>query len=147
MNSVVKILKMTSNVMIQSAKVLFAIGAAAAVVGCASLQPATPEEVVAKNALAFTNARFQGDHAAAYAYTNAAYQKARTLEQYKKAFPGTFAQSAEIHDVKCDAEKCDVGVDLKVKPPLIGKNLGTIDMYSKQTWLLEDGQWRLYLEP
>lgn len=138
---------MTSNIFIQSAKALFAIGAAASLVACASLQPATPEEIVAKDALAFTNARIKGDHAAAYAYTNAAYQKAHTLDQYKKAYPGTFAQSAAIHDVKCNEEKCDVGIDLQVKPPLIGKNLGTIEMYSKQTWLLEDGQWRLYLEP
>jgi len=138
---------MNANTLIQSAKALFSLGAVASLVACASLQPATPEEIVAKNALEFNNARIKGDHAAAYALTNAAYQKARTLEQYKKAYPGTFAQSAAIHDVKCDAEKCDVGVDLKVKPPLIGKNLGTIDMYSKQTWLLEDGQWRLYLEP
>ncbi|MCS4294709.1 hypothetical protein M2375_002942 [Comamonas sp. BIGb0152] len=138
---------MTSNALIQSVKALFAIGAAVSMVACASFQPSTPEEVVAKNALAFTNARIKGDHAAAYAYTNAAYQKARTLEDYKKAYPGTFAQSAAIHDVKCDEEKCAVGIDLKVKPPLITKNLGTIDMYSKQTWLLEDGQWRLYVEP
>lgn len=138
---------MTSDLLVKPSKALFAIAVAVSLVACASIQPATPEETVAKNALDFNNARIKGDHAAAYALTNAAYQKARTLEQYKKAYPGTFAQSAAIHDVKCDAEKCDVGVDLKVKPPLIGKNLGTIDMYSKQTWLLEDGQWRLYLEP
>lgn len=114
---------------------------------CATMDSGTPEQIVTKRAQAYWDARLKGDASAAYGFANDAFRQAVDEEKFKRGHMATFAVGAEVQKVECDAQKCDVGVNLKVNPPLPGKKIGTIDMYSKQTWLLEDGQWKLYLEP
>lgn len=121
--------------------------AALSLTACATFGGGTPEEVVAKRAQAYWNARLNGDASKAYQFTNAAFKLAVDEKKFKQNNMASFAVAAEVHKVECDAQKCDVGINLKVDPPIPGKKLGTIDMYSKQTWLLEDGQWMLFLEP
>ena len=138
---------MTSNLMIQSAKALFAIGAAASTVACASFQPDTPEQAVLKRSQGYWDARLKGDAEKTRSYMNEAFRLAVDEKLFAKNYMATFAVAAEAQKATCEPEKCEVGVNLKVNPPIPGRKMGTIDMYSKQTWLLEDGQWRLYLEP
>lgn len=120
---------------------------ALALSACATFGGGTPEQIVAKRAQAYWDARLNGDTAKAYAFTNEAFKLAVDESKFKQGHMATFAVGAEVSKVVCDAQKCDVGINLKVNPPLPGKKIGTIDMYSKQTWLLEDGQWQLFLEP
>ena len=115
---------------------------------CASLgMGGTPEEVVAKRANDYWAARISGDKGKAYSYANAAYKLAVTQEGFSRQYPGTFAQSAKVKTVNCEQQKCEVGIALVVNAPIPGRKVSNIDMYSTQTWLLEDGQWWLYLQP
>ncbi|MGE8318185.1 MAG: hypothetical protein ACN6O3_05510 [Comamonas sp.] len=124
-----------------------AVGALAMLAGCASITGGgAPEEVVAKRSQAYWDARIKGDYKAAYALTNPGYRKVRTAEQFRATHPGTFAVEAEVKNVSCEPQKCGAGVNLKTKPPIMGQKLGTIDVYSRQTWVLEDGQWWLFTE-
>lgn len=138
---------MTSNLMIQSAKALFAIGAAASMVACASFQPDTPEQAVTKRAQGYWDARLKGDADKARSYMNEAFRLAVDEKRFGKNYMATFAVAAKVQKVTCEPEKCEVGVNLSVNPPIPGRKMGTIDMYSKQTWLLEDGRWNLYQAP
>jgi len=133
--------------MIQSAKALFAIGAAASMVACASLQPDTPEQAVAKRAQGYWDARLKGDAEKTRSYMNEAFRMAVDDKGFAKNYMATFAVGAEVKKVTCEPEKCEAGVNLKVNPPIPGRKMGTIDMYSTQTWLLEDGRWNLYQAP
>ena len=123
------------------------IMAALSLTACATMDSGTPEQIVTKRAQAYWDARLKGDASTAYGLTNDAFRQAVDEDKFKRGHMATFAVGAEVQKVECDAQKCDVGINLKVNPPLPGKKIGTIDMYSKQTWLLEDGQWKLYLEP
>ena len=123
------------------------VAAALSLAGCATMDSGTPEQIVTKRAQAYWDARLKGDASTAYGFANDAFKQAVDEQKFKRGHMATFAVGAEVQKVECDAQKCDVGVNLKVNPPLPGKKVGTIDMYSKQTWLLEDGQWKLYLEP
>lgn len=138
---------MTSNILIQSAKALFAIGAAASMVACASFQPDTPEQAVIKRAQGYWDARLKGDADKTRSYMNDAFRLAVDEKLFAKNYMATFAVAAEAQKATCEPEKCEVGVNLKVNPPIPGRKMGTIDMYSKQTWLLEDGRWNLYQAP
>lgn len=124
-----------------------AMGLLAVLAGCASLTGGgTPEEIVAKRAKAYWDARIKGDNQAAYALTNPGYRKVKTAEQFRITNPGTFAVEAEVKNVSCEPQKCEAGINLKTKPPIMGAKVGTIDVYSRQTWVLEDGQWWLFTE-
>ena len=78
---------------------------------------------------------------------NEAFRLAVDEKLFAKNYMATFAVAAEAQKATCEPEKCEVGVNLKVNPPIPGRKMGTIDMYSKQTWLLEDGRWNLYQAP
>jgi hypothetical protein len=138
---------MTSNLMIQSAKALFAIGAAASMVACASFQPDPPEQAVMKRAQAYWDARLEGDAEKTRSYMNEAFRLAVDDKRFARNYMATFAVAAKVQKATCEPEKCEVGVNLSVNPPIPGRKMGTIDMYSKQTWLLEDGRWNLYQAP
>ena len=118
-----------------------------ALVACASLAPQTPEQIVAARSQSYWDARIQGQIAKAYALTNDAYRLAAPEQKFASDYRSTFATAAEVRKVECQVDRCDVGVNLKVNPPLMGKKMGTIDMYATETWLLEGGQWHLFVEP
>ena len=115
--------------------------------GCASFAPKTPEEAVSERAQAYWQARLKGDKAKAYSYTHPSYRQVMTEKDYALQYSGTFATAANVTKVVCEAEKCDVGVSMKVTPPVIGGKLKNLDMYATETWLLADGQWWIYLKP
>lgn len=123
------------------------IMAALSLGACATMDSGTPEQIVTKRAQAYWDARLKGDATTAYGFANDAFRQAVSEQKFKQGHMATFAVGAEVQKVECDAQKCDVGTNLKVNPPLPGKKIGTIDVYSKQTWLLEDGQWKLFMEP
>ena len=125
---------------------VLAVGVAVILAGCATMGGGTPEEIVSARAQAFWDARIKPDPKKAYSFTNPAYRLTVSEAQYLGLFPGTFAVGATVKNVKCEPQRCEVGMNLDVNPPLMSKKLGTITMYSTQTWLLEDGQWWLYME-
>lgn len=130
---------------------LLRVGAAAALAlslsACATFGGGTPEEIVAKRSQAYWDARIKGDVAKTRSFTNEAFRKTVDEKKFARNHMGTFVQSAAVHSVKCEPEKCDVRLNLKASPPIPGVKMGTITTEGAQTWLLEDGQWNLYIEP
>jgi hypothetical protein len=110
--------------------------------GCGTLGPATPERAVSQRALEYWNARKAGQLDKAYALTTPSYRKLRTEAQFMSRLGSAVTfESAEVYKAECQSEKCNVRMKLAVKPALPRLNLGIIDTYLDEIWLLEDGQW------
>lgn len=124
-----------------------AIIAAATLSACATQAPQTPEQIVSQRAQNYWDARIAGDKAKAYGYTHPSYKQVYTEKDFGQQYPGTFAKSVTVKKVECDAEKCDVGINMRVVPPIIGNKMAEVDMYATETWLLTDGQWWIYIKP
>lgn len=121
---------------------------AAVLAGCAAFAPLPPEEAVKKRAIEYWNARIAGEMDKAYALTPPSYRKVRTADQFKSRFGGgVILESAGVYSVKCDsAEKCTARMRVAAKPALLRLNIGAVDTYLDEIWLLEDGQWWRYQE-
>lgn len=120
---------------------------ALALSGCAVFTPATPEQVVAKRASDYWQARIAGKYEKAYELSTPSYRKLKTAEQFRIQFgPGVSVQTAEVASVACEPQKCTAKMKIGATPALIGLKLGTIPMYIDDVWLLEDGQWWHYQE-
>ena len=129
-------------------KYLCLVGSVSLLAACASFgEQGTPEQIVSQRSQAYWDARIQGKPEKAYRYTNAAFRQLIDEKEFVSTRRTTFAKAAEVKKASCDADRCEVGVNLKVNPPVIGQKNATIDMYATEVWLLEDGQWSLYLEP
>lgn len=121
---------------------LLALLAAALLSGCATFTPATPQEQVTKRAAEYWQARIAGNPAQAYALLTPSYRKIKTLEQFTVQYGQPVSViAAEVVSVNCEAEKCTAKMKLDTKPFIPGLNLGVIDMYVDEIWLMEDGQW------
>ena len=115
------------------------------VAGCASMEPAKPEEIVAKRSQAFWNARAEGRVDKAYALTSPAYRKVHTLEEFQKLFGNAFTlKGAEVVNVQCEREKCTARAKIEINPAFVGLKMGSIATHLDEVWLLEDGQWWRY---
>ena len=118
-----------------------------ALAGCAVFTPATPEQIVAKRASDYWQARIAGKYEKAYELSTPAYRKLKTAEQFRVQFgPGVNVQAAEVASVDCEPQKCTAKMKISATPALMGLKLGTIPMYMDEIWLLEDGQWWHYQE-
>ena len=124
-----------------------ALIAAAVLAGCAAFAPETPEQIVEKRAAEYWKARVAGQVDKAYALSTPSYRKLRSEEQFKMRFgAGASVKSADVANVSCSAEKCTVKMKLGVQPALLRLNIGTVETYLDEIWLLEDGQWWHYQE-
>lgn len=116
--------------------------AAMAVGGCAALSPSTPEQIVHMRATEYWEGRIGGQYEKAYALTAPSYRKLRTESQFKMQFgAGASIERAEVKKIDCEPEKCNVQLQLGVKPLLPGMNMGTVSTFVNEIWLLEEGQW------
>ena len=134
----------------RSLRALSVVPAAALLSACATMG-GKPEDVVAKRAQAYWEARIKGDTAAAYALLSPGYRKLHTEKDFVREYPGTSAVEAEVKKVQCTENRCSVTTRLGVAPVLPGmlsqgKPL-KIDSYSDSIWLLEDGKWSMFLQP
>ena len=124
------------------------VAAALLVAACGALKPVPPEKAVSQRALDYWAARKAGQVDKAYALSTPSYRKLRTEAQFRQKL-GTAAsfETAEVYSVNCESEKCNVRMKLGVKPNLPRLNIGIIDTYLDEIWLLEDGQWWHHQEP
>lgn len=113
------------------------------VAGCAFLPPSTPEGAVEARASEYWKARIASDYQKAWELSTPAYRSLKTKEQFRMQFgAGATIEAAAVHKVTCDSgEKCTARMKLSAKPALMGMNVGTIETYVDETWLLEDGKW------
>ncbi len=114
---------------------------------CATMDSGTAEEIVAKKAQVYWDARTTGNPKAAYKLTPPSYRKEVPEAQFIGEKAATYALSAKVRKVACEPEVCVVGLDLQIKPPMLGVKTSTIGMYYTEKWVLEDGRWWVALVP
>lgn len=135
----------------QSFRMLTVVAVATVLSACATMERGKPEDVVAQRAQTYWDARLRGDMAAAYALTNPGYRKIRSLHEFTRAYRATSVDGAKVGSVDCEPDRCTVNMEFRatVAFPMKGINQKpvTIDTFSSSTWLLENGQWWLYMEP
>ena len=120
---------------------------AGSLVGCAVLEPTTPEKAVEKKATEYWQQRIQGKLDKAYLFASPSFRAARSVEQYKNRFgSGAAIKAAEVQSVTCETAKCSVRMKLKASVALPMVNLNELTTYVEEAWVLEDGSWWRYEE-
>lgn len=120
------------------------IAALVAVAGCAGLGGLTKDSSPEDKRAAVTervNARWaaliKGDMDTAYSFFSPATRKLLTIGTYRQQARGSGFRKAEIKSVTCQAETCQVAVEVTLDHRLMPGLLSTVD----ETWVLEDGQY------
>ena len=113
--------------------------------GCASLS-SKPEDIVQRRAQERWTALLKGQFDKSHAYMTPGYRQAVPFERYRARFGSAASwQKAEVRNVQCQPDKCDVTVRVHTKVPVRGAPILESDL--RETWLLEDGQWWLFQKP
>jgi len=111
--------------------------------GCTSSMVMTPEEQVRQRAQERIDFLLAGDLTTSMGYTTPAYRQASTRGRYGARFAGAANwTSAEVESVACEAERCEVSVQISYqlpRPRII--NTRSLD----EVWIKVDGQWYIYL--
>lgn len=129
--------------------VLSACAAAAVLLsGCAALQPGTPEEAVAKRALARYDALIAMDYRSAYTYLTPAYRGEFSYESWIRTRPprARFV-SASIVSVDCpSADLCNAEVRNGYHSPqgVRAAPKGVIERVTAERWVRVGEQWWLF---
>lgn len=127
----------------------FAVAALLALSGCASNSPAgMPEQVVAQLAQQRWAHLLDGNWADAYAMLTPAYRALHTQREYQGGFKGAVQwRSAKVVATTCEAETCEVRVELTVQNPMARRADDTFSTNFTETWLKDDGRWYHYEKP
>lgn len=131
------------------ARVMLAAAALAALAGCASLGPQTPEQQVQARAGTYWKARASADQSAAYALLTPAYRGLYSEQDFVKQFgAGVNVKETRVAKVTCEAaDRCTANIGLTAKPVVPGLNLPEVTSYIDETWVLEQGQWWRFQAP
>jgi hypothetical protein len=115
--------------------------------GCAAFAPLPPEKSVELRAKQYWQARIDGKFDKAYEFNTPAFRAARTPEQYRTRF-GSSAMVKEVgvYSVTCEPLKCTARMQLTAQLNLPLLNIGNMNTYLDEVWLLEDGTWWRYEE-
>ncbi|MDO5290847.1 MAG: hypothetical protein Q4F13_14620 [Pseudomonadota bacterium] len=125
---------------------LAALLAAAALTGCAALQPQSPEEIVAQRAQQRWELLKKQDFAKAWDYTQPGFRAVVPQADYAKRFGSQVAwKTTELQKVECQPERCTVTMRLTSLVTLPGfgrdREVGTS---VKEEWVRDEGQWWFY---
>ena len=118
-----------------------------ALAGCANLQT-KPEDAVAQRATARWQALIKGDMDTAYKYSTPGYRAVIDVNGFKgrTGILGTWLD-AQVYKVECDQpDRCKVVLRLEFSTLIPGKSKLRMDTRLDETWLLEDGQWWIFLQ-
>ncbi len=127
---------------------LLLAAAALALAGCASLGPATPEQIVQERATTFWQARIKGDLPTAYGLLTPAYRSLRSQDDYARASGRRAAiEKVEVTKVVCEKDKCSATIAMTSKPVVPGLTLPELTNYMDDTWVLDGGQWWRFETP
>jgi hypothetical protein len=122
---------------------LLATALAATLVGCANLPGRDATTTVQERAQARWNALVAGQIDKAYTYTAPSFRAITPYDIYRGSFgAGASWQAADVIDVRCETERCEVAVRLRIQIP--AGHLGPITTDAKEVWIQENGQWWLY---
>ena len=122
---------------------------AATLSGCAGLagKPQAPEQIVAERAQSRWDALVAGDWQTAYSFATPAYRDLVDVEGFRQRHGGQASWlGANVKEVTCQDDVCEAMVTLKFRsqlPPY------TDDLQTDyiERWVLEDGDWWIFLKP
>ena len=118
------------------------LGASLWLAGCAGLTPQTPEALVTQRAEARWAYLIGGDFEKAWDLTQPGFRAVVKRERYAGRFgSGGAWTGAQVHEVKCEPERCTVRVRVAAKvqtPPFVGQEVIT---YLDEVWVRDEGQW------
>ena len=124
-----------------------AVAASLVLAGCAATN-ATPEQVVAQRASERWVHNINGDWKSSYEMLTPAYRQLHSQREYQSQFKGAVNWvRAEVANVTCEPEKCEVRMALTVTSPLARGKGDTITTFFNETWLNEGGRWYYYEKP
>ena len=131
------------------ARVALVALAAAAIAGCASMGPQTPEQQVEARAKTYWNARVKADNKTAYSLLAPAYRGLNSEQDFVRQHgAGVNLREAGVAKVTCEsAERCTARISMTAKPMVPGLNLPLVTAYMDDTWVLEQGQWWRFQAP
>lgn len=122
---------------------LLAVALAAALAGCANLPGRDATTTVQERAQARWNALVAGQIDKAYTYTAPSFRAITSYDSYRSSFgSGASWKAADVIDVNCEPERCEVDVRLRIQLPV--RSAGPITTDTKEVWIRENGQWWLY---
>ena len=138
-------------------RVLFCLlGASVATggIGCSTLEPVPPEEIIAERAQAQARHLINRDYDLALTYVVPSYQSSARASYYEAEFTGSVSWlDASVRWVKCDEvpepDRCEVRVWVYgSQPSLSGSSARGDDVpWSWNTvWVKIDGAWYQYLD-
>lgn len=110
---------------------------------CASLSGG-PEAQVRDRADARWQVLRAGEFDKAYAYSTTAFRAVVSPESYRQRF-GSAVQwiGSQVTAVTCpEPSRCQVKLHIQARPLVV--KFGNLDTDIEETWLLEDGQWRVF---
>ena len=115
----------------------------AALVACAGMTAAPPEEVVKQRVNERWKTLVSSDFARSYSYTAPSFRALISQDVYRSRIGGAVNWVAgEVATVQCpEAIKCIARVRIDYKPLLRGRPGDTFSTYADETWVLENGQW------
>ena len=131
------------------------VGLALVMVGCVSIQPQPPEEIVRARAEAQGQALVDQDFETALSFTTPAYQNSPRSELYQSNLSGSsFWIKTEVARVKCDqgpnSERCEVRLWIYGQFPRPGRYTGQrgddVPSSYDSVWIKVDGDWYQYLK-
>jgi hypothetical protein len=120
--------------------------------GCSSLQPRSPEEIIAERALAQARYLMDRDYDSALTYVVPSYQNSARAEFYESDFSGSSAWTdASVTWVRCadtqESDRCEVR--LWIYGSLLPSSAGRGDNVPwpwNTVWVKIDGEWYQYVE-
>lgn len=113
-----------------------------ALVGCASLQPKSPEDAVKHRAGQRWAAMLVKDFKAAYKYLSPFKRATVSAPTYVREMgDGSPWLAAEVVSVSCEPQTCKATVRLDVASPMPRKFGDKIITHIDETWVLVDGEW------
>ena len=121
-------------------------GALMMLAGCAVSggKGATPEEIVARNAVARWQAIIAGDWKSAYSYGSSAYRTAVSLDSFRGGIAGAAVRKAvELRSVLCEESSCKVVVKMTYQYAL-RPGFGDLSTEFEESWIEDDGKWVIY---
>jgi len=118
---------------------------ASTITGCG--EPKTPEQIVAERAQARWDALVAGDFESAYHFATPAYREVIDAVGFQQRHGGQASWlGAQVRGVECDTDACEAMVRLKIRSPLPPRGSEVETDYTER-WLVEDGEWWIFLKP
>lgn len=112
-------------------------GVVTVVAGCATLAPATPEQVVRQRSQERWNDLVKGDFKAAYAFMSPGSKSVESEEKYAGRLRRDFWKGAQVDKVECPSQDaCDVSLTIEYE--FMGRRTKTPLL---ESWVREGSNW------